>query len=89
MKLYKKICKNPKCGKRFMGTQTQQYCCPDCRQVTNSNEYKSPKNEAKKNSKPKKKKKVQSIDEVMLKAKEMGMTYGKYVEMLYKQGRMI
>ncbi len=28
---YKKICKNPNCGKEFMGTKTQQYCCKECR----------------------------------------------------------
>ena len=34
MELYKKTCKNQMCGKTFMGTRTQQYCCPDCRVPT-------------------------------------------------------
>lgn len=66
---FKKYCKNPNCGKEFMGTRTQQYCCPECRVPT----YK-PK---KKVVKPK----PCTIDEIARKAKELGMTYGKYVEM--------
>ena len=71
MELFKKVCKNSKCGKEFMGTRTQQYCCPDCRVLTTV-----------------KKPKPCSIDEICRKAKEHGTTYGKYVEMLYKQERM-
>lgn len=89
MKYYKKKCKNPKCGKEFMGTQTQQYCCPECRKVPDHHTYKSLKSELKENSKPKKKKKIATIDEIAVKARKLGMTYGKYMEMLYKQGRMI
>ena len=67
---YFKICKNKDCGKEFMGTKTQQYCCPECRVPT----YK-PKKKVVKN-------KPCTIDEIAVKAKKAGMTYGKYVEML-------
>ena len=33
---FKKICKNPNCGKEFMGARTQQYCCKECRGVSKS-----------------------------------------------------
>ena len=71
MKLYKRTCKNPMCGKEFMGTITQQYCCPGCRVSTYM---------------PKKKKKHKQIknctlDEVARQAKELGISYGKYVAM--------
>ena len=66
---HKKICKNPDCGKEFRGSRTQQYCCPACRVPT----YK-PKKTVKK-AKP------CTIDEIAIKAKELGISYGKYVEM--------
>ena len=66
---YLKICKNKDCGKEFMGTKTQQYCCPECRVPT----YKPKKKVVKK--------KPCTIDEIAKKAKALGMTYGKYVEM--------
>lgn len=70
MKLYKKYCKNSMCGKEFMGTRTQQYCCHGCRVPTYI---------------PKKKKHKQTknctLDEVARQAKELGVSYGKYVAM--------
>ena len=76
MKLYKKYCKNEKCGKEFMGTRTQQYCCPACRIPTYipKRQYKFIKN--------------CTIDEVARKAKEQGMSYGKYVAIHYQMERM-
>ena len=78
---YKKKCKNPDCNKVFMGTRTQQYCCKECREPTGY--YKD---------KPKKKASLTantpgSLDEVLKKAKELGMSYGKYVAMQYQNGR--
>ena len=77
MGTFKKYCKNSNCGKEFMGTRTQQYCCPDCRVPTYI-----PK-------KRKKKKQSCTIDEMARMAKEIGMSYGKYVAMLYKAERKI
>lgn len=78
MQLFRKKCKNRKCGKEFMGTRTQQYCCPECRQLPDS---KLKKKVSSTKSKEMKKKNVQTIDEIATKAKELGMSYGKYVEM--------
>ena len=75
MKLYERTCKNSMCGKAFMGTRTQQYCCPACRVPT---------------YKPKKKyKKIKgcTLDEVAREAKEQGISYGKYVAMQYNAER--
>jgi hypothetical protein len=75
MKLYERTCKNSKCGKVFMGTRTQQYCCPACRVPT---------------YKPKKKyKKIKgcTLDEVAREAKKQGISYGKYVAMQYNAER--
>jgi hypothetical protein len=77
---YKKKCKNTNCGKEFMGTKTQQYCCPGCRVPTGYYKDK-PKEKAPTQSKAKRKK-VSSINEIARKARELGMSYGKYVEML-------
>lgn len=77
MKLYKRICKNSMCGKEFMGTRTQQYCCHSCRVPT---------------YKPKRKyNKIKNctLDEVARRAKEHGMSYGKYVAMQYQMERKI
>ena len=71
MELYKKTCKNQMCGKTFMGTRTQQYCCPDCRVPT---------------YKPKRKyKRIKNctLGEVATQAKKLGISYGKYVAMQY------
>ena len=75
MKLYKRICKNSNCRNEFMGTRTQQYCCPACRVPT----YKHKK----------KYKKIKSctIDEVARQAKKEGISYGKYVAMQYLEER--
>lgn len=70
---FKKICKNPNCGKEFSGTRTQQYCCTDCRTTT-------------RNQKPKR---TCTIDEIARKAKANGMSYGKYVAMQYETERNI
>lgn len=67
---FKKYCKNPDCGKEFIGTKTQQYCCPACRVPT----YIPKKPRVVKPKKP------CSIDEIAVKARQAGMTYGKYVE---------
>jgi hypothetical protein len=75
MKLYKRICKNPACGKEFIGTRTQQYCSVSCRVPT---------------YKPKRKYhklKDCTLDEVVRQAKENGMSYGKYVAMQYQMER--
>ena len=75
MKLYQRTCKNSMCGKVFIGTRTQQYCCPGCRIPT---------------YKPKRKnKKIQkcTLDEVARQAKELGISYGKYVTMQYETER--
>ncbi len=76
MGTFKKFCKNPNCGIEFMGTRTQQYCCPDCRVPTYI-------------PKRKKQKKACTLDEVARQAKEIGISYGKYVAMQYKQERKI
>ena len=75
---YQRICKNPKCGKEFWGTKTQQYCCLECRPPR----YIS-KRMAKENNK-----KPCTLEEVIKQAKEHGMSYGQYVAMLYKEERM-
>ena len=74
MTLYKKICKNHECGKEFMGTKTQQYCCYACRVPT---------------YKPKKKKSIKkcTINEVVKEAKKLDMSYGQYVAMQYEAER--
>lgn len=78
MKLYKRICKNTNCDKEFMGTRTQQYCCPDCR----ARVY-IPK-------KPKKKSKHKpcTITEIAKEARKNGTSYGKYVAMQYLTERI-
>lgn len=75
MKLYKRFCKNIECRKEFMGTRTQQYCCPACRVPTYipKRQFKFVKN--------------CTIDEIAKIAKANGMSYGKYVAMLYQQER--
>ena len=78
MGTFKKYCKNPNCGKAFLGTRTQQYCCPDCRVPTYI-----PK------KRKKKQKKTCTLDEVARQAKELGISYGKYVAMQYKTERKI
>ena len=72
MKLFKKTCKNPNCNNDFIGTKTQQFCCPECRP-------------AHRNHKPKK---TCTLGEVARKAKTNGMSYGKYVAMQYQAERM-
>ena len=81
MDLFLKKCKNPKCGKKFMGTRTQQYCSPYCRATPPRGIQNTT---AKPKPKPKvvKKKKFPSLDEIAAKAKELGVSYGKYMEML-------
>lgn len=74
MGTFKKYCKNPNCGKEFLGTRTQQYCCPSCRIPTYI-----PK---KARYQPKR---TCTLDEVARQAKESGMSYGKYVAMQYKK----
>lgn len=71
MKLYKKTCKNPKCGKDFLGARTQQYCCPDCRVPTYIPKGKQ------------KPKRTCTVDDVTRKARANGMSYGQYVAMQY------
>lgn len=71
---YTKICKNPDCNKAFLGTKTQQYCCPDCRLVKGKYKQKEKKN-------------AYSLEEITQQAREMGMSYGKYVAMQYEQER--
>ena len=73
MELYKKICKNLSCGKEFMGTKSQLYCCIDCRPT-------------KCTPKPKHKR-VCSLSDVARRAKELGVSYGKYVAMQYNLER--
>ena len=87
MNFYKKKCK--KCGKEFLGTKTQQYCQVGCRKMrVKKREIKYDFEETKVEipaPKPKKtapKKKVPSVDEIAIKARELGMSYGKYIEML-------
>lgn len=72
MKLYRKKCKNPLCGKDFMGTRTQQYCCTECRPTVK--EHKPPKD--------------CSLGEMVRKANAEGISYGKYVAMQYQKERM-
>ena len=74
MGTFKKICKNPNCGREFLGRRTQQYCCPECRVPTYI---------------PKRRKKKQdcTLDEITRRAKEAGMSYGKYVAMQYLNER--
>lgn len=76
MKLYKKKCKNPLCGKEFMGTRTQQYCCPECRIST------IPKNSAKEDEE-KREPTVVALGEIAKKSDSLGISYGKYVAMQY------
>lgn len=77
MSLYKRNCKNHKCGKEFMGTRNQVYCCPACR---------VPIYKPKEKSKPIKK---CTIEEITKQAKELGMSYGQYVAMQYEAERKI
>ena len=77
MKLYKRKCKNPDCGKWFDATRNQTYCCPQCRIPT----YKVKK-------KPKPIKKC-TINEVVKQAKKLDMSYGQYVAMQYESERKI
>ena len=79
---YKRKCKNPDCNKEFMGTRTQQYCCEECREPTGY--YKG-----KPRKKPSQGQSIGTLDEVAEKAKELGMSYGKYVAMQYKNERKI
>lgn len=67
MKLYKRFCKNVECGKEFMGTRTQQYCCIDCRAINRKHHRIN----------------NHTLDYVARKAKANGMSYGKYVAMQY------
>ena len=69
---YKKICKNPNCGKEFMGARTQQYCCPECRVPTGN----------KKQTKRKQKSNC-TLNDIATQARERGVSYGKYVAMQY------
>lgn len=72
MELFKKKCKNPKCRKEFMGTKTQQYCCTECRVPTgNKKQIKRKQNS------------VCTLNEIATQAKELGISYGKYVSMKY------
>ncbi len=77
MGTFKKFCKNPDCGIEFLGTRTQQYCCPGCRVPTYipKSRYRI--------------KKTCTLDEVARKAKEAGMSYGKYVAMQYLNERKV
>ena len=71
MKLYRKTCKNPDCGKGFMGTRTQQYCGPDCRiRLRKVKQIKD-----------------STINEVATEAKKHGISYGQYVAMQYQAER--
>jgi hypothetical protein len=81
------------CGKIFLTNRsTNKTCGPDCyyirqKKVKKEQYYRS--KEAKKNNElPKQKKKqkrIESLTEVQRKAREAGMTYGKYMEMLFIQ----
>ena len=77
MDLFKKTCKNPKCGKEFMGVRTQQYCCPEHRIPKGKGESKSDRkvnfNHNRNNS----------ITEIAVEARKLGMSYGQYVSMKY------
>ena len=78
MGTFKKYCKNPNCGIEFTGTRTQQYCCPGCRiptYIPKKSKYKP--------------KRTCDLDEVVRQAKLNGMSYGKYVAMLYETERKI
>ena len=76
--LRKKKCKNPKCRKDFMGTNAQLYCCHACRAT-----------EQNKTNTKRKKKTLTTLDEVAKEARKLGMSYGQYVAMQYKQERKI
>ena len=76
MGTFKKFCKNINCGTEFLGTRTQQYCCPECRVPRYIPKRK------------KKQKKACTLDEVARQAKELGISYGKYVAMQYEFERM-
>ena len=76
MRLYTRICKNSDCGKEFTTSKKNQtYCCPSCRTRT----YVPPTICITTQS--------TTVDEVAKVAKEMGMSYGKYVAMKYKEER--
>lgn len=79
MNYYKRKCKNPKCGKEFMGTQNQVYCCPECRPLR---PHQKAKEEKKAMATQTRKKRVPTVDEIARKAKSLGMSYGKYIQML-------
>ena len=79
MDLFLKRCKNRKCGREFMGTRTQQYCSPYCR-ATPPKKIKNVIEKPKVRVIPKKN--FPTVDEIAVKAKELGMSYGKYMEML-------
>lgn len=75
--LKKKKCKNPNCENEFVGINSQQFCCCACR---NSSQ---PRPKIKRKKKP-----TSTMDEVARKARELGISYGAYVAMQYKQERM-
>ena len=77
MELFNKICKNPKCGKSYTGTRTQQYCCPACRSYAREKEIKIEL----------KAKKPCSLGEASRQARELGMSYGNYVAMQFLEER--
>jgi hypothetical protein len=82
------------CGKIFLTNRsTNKTCSKECyyeRQKKLKKEQYYRNKEAKKNNEPTKPKKtkqkrIESLTEVQRKAREAGMTYGKYMEMLFIQ----
>lgn len=87
-KLTKKTC--PVCGKEFYTTDKRHiYCCMKCRnKASHLRERKRIKEGTPKRERPTKEKKQvnENLIEVAIKARQAGMTYGKYVAMCYAKG---
>ena len=69
--MIEKVCST--CGKPFFPYKRQKYCSEKCRPSKYISSY---------SKKIKPKKEIESLSETARKAKEAGMTYGKYVSMM-------
>ena len=72
-KKYPKYCRNPKCGRFFMGTRPQMYCCLECR-----GSYASTAKDIKPD---------RTLDEEAVAARALGMSYGQYKAAQYLKKR--
>lgn len=84
-RMYIKQCRI--CGKTFSAIKrTRMLCSEECRAENNRNLSNKHNAKRKEMAKPKPKaEKKESIVDLAVKAREMGMTYGQYTAMLYMQ----